>query len=169
MASGQITIYIYIYVYIYVCIYMRMCHHPRTYPLILVGVAQQRAIIPMCHHDFFRLLGPGRPLSDLGTHNALISGRAIVCLDPNLWGRLAYFMNNPNCTPSIIQAARRLRSLQTKSSKGREAVAPALGHARVVDMFHDVSEILTEVWEFSRHVDDTYPTPKSGIEGRRHA
>lgn len=71
--------------------YMRMCHHPRTYPLILVGVAQQRAHVPMCHHDFFRLLGPGSPLSDLGTHNCINKWESHSLFGSQLMGAISIF------------------------------------------------------------------------------
>ena len=143
-----------IHIYIYMHIYMRMCHmchHPRTYPLILVGVAQQRAHVPMCHHDFFRLLGPS-PLSDLGTHNCTISGRAIVGLDPNLWSlwrRFTYFMNNPNCTPKYHPGSSSLEITSNQELQRRRSCGSSSW------CFWDFDR---SMGNFPAMFDDTYPT-----------
>ena len=141
------------YVCIYMYIYMKMCHHPRTYPQIWAWHSNElmSLCVIMISSDFWAL---GVPSAVWVPITALISGRAIVVLDPNLWRRFAYVMNNPNCTPKYHPGSSSLEITSSQElQRQRSNVAPALGHARVVEMFHDVSEILTEKFgEFSRHV-----------------
>jgi hypothetical protein len=158
-------IYICMYVYIWDCVTIQ--GHIHWFWLAWHSNELMSPCVIMISSDFWAL---GVPSAIWVPITALISGRAIVCLDPNLWGRLAYFMNNPNCTPKYHPGSSSLEITSNQELQRQRSCGSSFG---TCPSCGDVSWCF---WDFDRSMgsfpamfDDTYPTPKSGIEGRRHA